>query len=88
MPRTQITIARLRLLIGRQIHYRGEIYEIFDLLEEEQEIVLARSLGTTIQPDQFGDAHRKVPETLTVPIYTPDGKGLHPEFLELNVMDQ
>lgn len=68
----------LRHIIGKQLNYKGHNCEIIEVLEDGPQLVL-RNLdvenvevdnGDTrnpIQPNQFGEAHRRTPETFTVP---------------------
>lgn len=56
-------------LIGRRARYQGELYEVLEILKDERPaLVLQNCSHTTIQPDQHGEAHRRVPETITVPL--------------------
>lgn len=58
-----------RALIGRRVRYRGEPYEVLEILERDPPaLVLRNEAHLRIQPDQHGEAHRRVPDIVTVPI--------------------
>lgn len=79
-----IDVNRLTVLIGREVHYNGKTCLIVEILEEEPALVLQYH-DTTIQTDQHGEAHRRVPNTLTIPVFENDGGNWHPEFVSLRV---
>lgn len=81
--RRRLNLVPLRELIGTRLRYQGRLYKVIDLLEEEVELVLESVDGVAIQTDQFGEAHRRVPETLTVPVWDPIRGTLHEEFTHL-----
>lgn len=67
----------LRHIIGQQLNYKGHACEVIEVLEDGPQLVL-RNLDVAnaedqelsrnpIQPNQFGEAHRRTPETFTVP---------------------
>lgn len=67
----------LRHIIGQQLNYKGHTCEVIEVLEDGPQLVL-RNLDVVsaqeqalsrnpIQPNQFGEAHRRTPETFTVP---------------------
>jgi hypothetical protein len=73
----------LRNLIGRHARYQGELYEILEILDEDPpSLVLQNVAHTTIQADQHGEAHRRVPEIVTVPLAFK-----HSDVLDLPAMD-
>lgn len=67
--------ADLKLLLGKSLDYKGTPCEVIDVLEDDPSLVL-RSLDndSRIQADQYGEAHRRAPETFTVSAYGPDLK--------------
>jgi hypothetical protein len=76
--------AGLRGLIGRRVRYKGELYEVFEILEHDPlALVLQNEAHLLIQPDQHGEAHRRVPETVTVPIAL--NEMAKPDFQEMNI---
>jgi len=66
----------LRNLIGGRARYQGTVYEIIEVLDDGPSLVLQDCENhTTIQADQHGEAHRRVPPTLTLTIpATEDGR--------------
>ncbi len=76
----------LRQLIGRRARYQGARYEIIEILEDGPSLVLQECGNhTIIQADQLGEAHRRVPPTLTltVPVIEKDAADLEAIGLEL-----
>ncbi len=86
MPTINITLLQLRGMIGTRVVHQGEGYQVIEVLEQSVELVLLKLENTTtIQADQHGDAHRRVPHTVTIPVLTADKSGLHPTFLALDL---
>ena len=86
MSTLNITLYQLRGMIGTQVVHQGEGYQIIEVLEQSTELVLLKlENATTIQTDQHGDARRRVPHTLTIPVLTADRTELHPTFLALDL---
>ncbi len=56
------SIESLRGLVGRQIRYLGEDYEITDLLADEDMLILSSVSDEAVQEDFFGRATRMVPK--------------------------
>ena len=81
-------VANLRNLIGTRARYHGILFEIIEVLEDGPSLVLQDcERHTTIQADQHGEAHRRVPQTMTLHItLTEDGDvdsdAIGLEFLE------
>lgn len=62
-------IDKLRQYLGKNVSYQGTIYEVMEILEETPALVLQDcEHHTTIQADQHGEAHRRVPQTRTITI--------------------
>ena len=81
---SEVTPDALRKLIGYTINFRGQphtIVEILDPSSSAPQLVL-RSLEQVIQPDQWGDAHRRVPASIAVDVLNRDGE-LNPELSAL-----
>lgn len=56
-------------LIGGRVRYQGGLFEIIEFLEDGPALVLQDcESNTTIQADQHGEAHRRVPHTFTLPV--------------------
>ena len=84
----QITVERLRNLIGLRVRYGQAVCQIIEVLEDGPCLVIQDiSEGTTIQPDQYGEAHRRVPSTTTIRIYNQDGTDLDQDFLSLDLVE-
>ena len=80
-----LTMDQLRGLIGLKVIYQNQPWEIIEILEDGPALVLQDSqMHQVIQPDQFGEAHRRVPPTVTIPVFTLDKTELHPSFLSLD----
>ncbi len=72
---TQLTsdIEILRDAIGQRVRFHNVVYEIIEILEDGPALVLQDcEQHTSIQPDQHGEAHRRVPQTLTLPVLTTE----------------
>ncbi len=83
---TQLNVDNLRNLIGHEVHYEGRRCKIIEVLEDIPAVILQHhEQHTTIQPDQHGEAHRKVPRTITLPVMDLDSGGFHPAFTNLNL---
>ncbi|MDX8384880.1 MAG: hypothetical protein R8M45_12420 [Ghiorsea sp.] len=55
-------INALRSLIGQEVRYLGEDYEITDLLADEDMLILSSHHAKDVQEDCFGRPHRLVPK--------------------------
>ncbi|WP_348672769.1 hypothetical protein [uncultured Abyssibacter sp.] len=54
-------------MLGRELDDRGQRWRVVEYLADQDTWVLqATTGGSVIQPDQFGDARRRVPETRLV----------------------
>ena len=84
-----ISVQRLRDLIGLRVRYQDQDWQIIEVLEDGPSLVLQDcTTHTVIQPDQHGEAHRRVPNTLTIPLLAADKKELNPIFLDLDLVNQ
>lgn len=82
----QVNMEQLRGLIGRSVDYYGTRCTIIEVIEDDPALVLeACHKHTTIQPDQHGEAHRRVPATITVPVLNKHRSDYAPGFLDLNL---
>ncbi len=82
-----ISTDQLRSLIGTHVNWQGQEHIIIEVLEDEAALVLKSTQQPgIIQPDQYGEAHRRVPSTLTLPVYTNAEKTeLSSDFIELKL---
>ncbi|ALP53398.1 hypothetical protein Tel_09675 [Candidatus Tenderia electrophaga] len=86
MQSHSINVDNLRNLIGQEVDYDGRRCKIIEILEDIPALILQHhDPSTTIQADQHGEAHRKVPGTITLPVVDRESGGLHPAFSDLNV---
>lgn len=89
MSRTEVRVEQLRQMIGRWVQYQGVSCQIIEALQEGPALVLVSSAAeTTIQPNQYGEAWRRVPETYIVPVFNPERTALDPTFLELGLLSE
>lgn len=85
MPQLHDT-ARLSRLIGQEVTFEGVPCRIVEILEDGPALILQHSLEHThIQPDQYGEAHRRVPTTVTVAVLDSSGTDYTPAFSALNI---
>jgi len=86
MTEINITLSQLRGMIGQRVVVESKRYQVIEVLENSTELVLQiEHKETNIQSNQHGDAHRRVPTTLTIPVLTADKMKLHPSFLDLDL---
>ena len=89
LPQIDVDITQLRRLIGQSVRYQGVKCTVIEVLEDDPALVLeACHQQTTIQPDQHGEAHRRVPTTITVPVLNKTGNEFTPGFLDLGILDE
>ena len=81
-----ISLTQLRGMIGQQVLYQGQRCLVVEVLEQDTQLVLQFEEQQTIQPDQYGDARRLVPDTVTIPVLSPDRRELHVSFLALELL--
>lgn len=67
-------------LIGQQVSYHGHRCEIIELIDDCSLVLQQLEPGSHIQPSQYGEGHRAVPVTHTVPVFDAEGE-LHPELV-------
>lgn len=81
-----ISLSQLRGMIGQRVIFQGQSCLVIEVLEQDTELVLQVEEQHSIQPDQYGDARRMVPDTLTIPVLSPDKTELHACFLSLDLL--
>lgn len=78
--KSNLSCEQLLTLIGQQVVYRHHRCEIIELLDGCELVLQALDTDSNIQPTQYGEGHRPVPVTYTLPIF--DGEGaLHAELV-------
>jgi hypothetical protein len=82
-----ISVEDLRDLIGLRVRYEGVECQIIEILEDGPSLVLQNEVAHAIQPDQYGEAHRRVPSTFTIAIFNKDKTELNPAFLSLDLIN-
>ena len=86
MDEIVITLEQLRGMIGLKVQHQGLRCQVIEVLEDGPSLVIQNCEAvSTIQANQFGDANRRVPQTHTIPVLTPDQKELHALFLSLEL---
>jgi hypothetical protein len=68
----------LRSLIGRQVRYLGQLYEITDIVLDEDLMILSADEDSEVQEDSYGRAHRLVPRQQSLRFRDAEG---HPTNL-------
>lgn len=82
-----LSLEQLRGMIGVRVRHHGEEWRVVEVLEDGPSLVLEScSSARVIQPDRHGGGGRRVPEHTTVPVLE-DGRRLHPDFLDLELLD-
>ncbi len=77
----------LRKLIGGRARYLGQVYQIVEVLEDGPTLILQNDGGNTIQADQLGEAHRRVPQAVEVPLTLTENGAVDIENLDLELLD-
>lgn len=80
-----ISLEQLRGMIGINIFYNNRPCQVIEVLEDGPSLVL-QYFENSIQKNQHGDAHRRVPETICIPILSKDKKELSDLFLSLDLI--
>lgn len=71
----------LYALIGKTLSFRGHNCRVIEILDDGNSLVLEAIDTRMIQGDRHGEAHRRVPQTFTVPL-TVHGQP-NPELAQL-----
>ena len=85
MSELLISLKQLRGMIGINLFYHNKPCQVIEVLEDGPSLVL-QYLENNIQQNQHGNAHRRVPETICIPIVSKDKKQLSDLFLSLDLM--
>lgn len=64
-------------LIGRRVRYLDCAYEITDLLDDEDLLVLSADEAADVQEDCYGRAHRMVPRQQNLRFRDAEGRPTH-----------
>jgi len=80
-----ITTEQISDMIGLRVRYRDVYCQVVEILEDSPAIILEDlEQHISIQPDQHGEAHRRVPKTYMIKILTHDKLEFSPDFLSLD----
>jgi len=80
-----ITSEQMSNMIGLRVRHHNVYCQIVEILEDSPALILEDlEHHISIQPDQHGEAHRKVPKTYTIKILTHDKLEYSPAFLALD----
>ena len=89
MASLNITAEKLRSLIGLRVIFDGETCRVIEVIEERLALVIQfEERDTTIQSNQHGGAHRRVPETTIIPVLHESGTDFDIRFLSLDLIDE
>ncbi|MDH5693116.1 MAG: hypothetical protein OEZ47_08445 [Gammaproteobacteria bacterium] len=85
----ELQLEQLRQMIGIRVLYRDIPCLVHEILEDGPSLVLMPSdlEDISIQADQHGEAHRRVRNTYTVPVLSPDFTEFSSAFLALDPLD-
>ncbi|MBL1432530.1 MAG: hypothetical protein COC09_09055 [Gammaproteobacteria bacterium] len=86
LKKLEIDIGKIRGLIGRHVIYKESEYIVIEVLDEAPALVL-ETRDTVIQADQHGEAHRRVPNTETIPVLNSTGNEYSLAYLNINFLD-
>lgn len=80
-----ISLKQLRGMIGTMLCHNNKNCQIVEVLEDGPSLVL-QYFENNIQNNQYGNAHRRVPETFCIPILSIDKNELSDVFLSLDLI--
>ena len=88
MSSLHITTEKLHDMIGLKVRHEGVVCCVVEIIDEGPSLVLERrDQHLSIQPDQFGEAHRRVPQTFTISILSSESTEFSISFLNLEPLD-
>lgn len=85
MSEIVISLKQLRGMIGIKLCHNNKKCQVVEVLEDGPSLVL-QYFEDNIQNNQYGNAHRRVPETFCIPILSRDKKELSEVFLSLDLI--
>ncbi len=81
MTNKLINTTNLRKLIGQKVEHNGQQCQVIEVLEDGPALILKiLDRQSNIKADAHGEAHRKVPTTITLPVFDGDGDSFSPDF--------
>ena len=75
---------QLLTLMGQQLVYQQQQCEIIELLDGCELVLQVLESETNIQATQYGEGHRAVPRTYTLPVFDGEGE-LHTELIAAGI---
>jgi hypothetical protein len=85
MSELVISLKQLRGMIGVKLCHNNKKCQVIEVLEDGPSLVL-QYFENDIQENQHGNAHRRVPETVCIPVLSGDKKKLSDVFLSLDLI--
>lgn len=86
MATLEITVETLREMIGATVIHEGTHCKVVEIIEDGPHIVLIDLAIDSIQSDQYGSPHRRVPQTYLIPVQCEEQGSLHPDYLALELV--
>ena len=86
MTNISISIEELRGMIGITVCHEGTHCKVVEVIEDGPHLILVDLDLDSIQPDQFGSPHRRVPQTYMIPVLSDETDELHPTYLALEII--
>ena len=76
-------------MIGLQVKYHDTYCRVVEILDDGPTIILEdmEIQNISIQADQHGEAHRRVPQTYTISVLSPDKLEFSITFLALEPLE-
>ncbi len=85
----EISKEQIRNMIGLQVKYNSVYCRVVEILDDGLAIILEdMEAHNSIQADQHGEAHRRVPQTYTIEVLSTDRLEFSPAFLSLEPLGQ
>jgi len=81
----KISLSQLRGMIGVKLIYNNRPCQVIEVIENSPSLIL-QFMDKDIQNNQFGNAHRFVPETCCIPVLSENNSELSPLFLSLDLL--
>lgn len=82
-------LEQLESLIGQRVRYQGHVWQIVELLEHEQSLVLqAEDDSSRIVTDAQGDPVSDLPRTLEIPLRDPESGQRNPALEQIKLLSE
>lgn len=84
----EISTTQIREMIGLQVKYLDVYCRVVEILDDGPAIILEdMEAHISIQADQHGEAHRRVPQTYTITVLSHDKLEFSSAFLSLEPLE-